>query len=100
MMVEKETLKKIHNAERVEDFTGQPIFSKYTINDYDRYYENEGYYYRLSKEEFEYYYNVYEPKKKAMAKEISKVIAEIMKKQPEELTTKNPFCSDFIKEEK
>lgn len=80
--------KEIQKIQYIEHITRTPILSKYKVDEYDRYLADEGHHINhLSKEAFEYYYNVYEPRQRAFEKRLK----EIWATSPGNLDIDTPF---------
>jgi len=68
-------VKEIRKIQYIERITRTPILSKYRVDEYDRYLADEGHHINhLSKEAFEYYYNVYEPYQRAFEKRLKEIM--------------------------
>jgi hypothetical protein len=94
-------VKEIRKIQYIEHITRTPILSKYRVDEYDRYLADEGHHINhLSKEAFEYYYNVYVPRMKKLGNVLNEMAVEAQKHVSESFTSNNPFCSEFNKEDK
>ena len=92
-------VKEIRKIQYIEHITRTPILSKYRVDEYDRYLADEGHHINhLSKETFEYYYNVYVPRMKKLGNVLSEMDVEAQKHVFESFTSNNPFCSEFNKD--